>query len=59
MQEKPFQINSQGRVQAKQNDLKSAVSECTKNTGLLRDWASVKISGQENHLLSHKMQEAI
>ena len=59
MHEKPFQINSEGRVQTKQNDFKSAVSECAKNTGLLRDWASVKINGQQNHLISHKMHEAI
>ena len=33
MHEKPFQINSWGRVQTRQNDLKSAVSEHAKNTG--------------------------
>ena len=33
MHEKPFQINSRGRVQTTQNDLKSAVSEHAKNTG--------------------------
>ena len=33
MHEKPFQINSWGRVQTRQNDLKSAVSENAKNTG--------------------------
>ena len=33
MHKKPFQINSLGRVQTKQNDLKSAVSEHAKNTG--------------------------
>ena len=32
MQEKPFQINSRGRVQTRPNDLKSAVSEHAKNT---------------------------
>ena len=59
MHEKPFQINSQGRVQTKQNDLKSAVSDCAKNTGYSVDWASVKIIGQENHLLLHKIHKAI
>ena len=33
MHEKPFQINSWGRVQTRQNDLKSAVSEHARNTG--------------------------
>jgi len=56
MSQKPFQINSQGCVQTKQNDLKSAVSERAKNTGYSINWASVKIIGQENHLLSHKIQ---
>ena len=59
MHEKPFQINSRGRVQTKQEDLKSAVSEQAKNAGCSIDWASAKIIGQENHLLSHKIHEAI
>ena len=33
MHEKPFQINSRGRAQTRQNDLKSPVSEHAKNTG--------------------------
>ena len=39
--------------------LKSAVSENAKDTGHSIDWASVKIIGQENHLLSHKIHESI
>ena len=40
-------------------DLKSTVSEHAKNAGHSINWASVKIIGQENHLLSRKIHEAI
>ena len=40
-------------------DLKSAVSELAKDVGYSIDWASVKIIGQENHLLSRKIRESI
>ena len=40
-------------------DLKSAVSEHAKNIGHSINWASVKIIGQENHLLSCKVHKAI
>lgn len=40
-------------------DLKSAVSENAKDAGHSTDWASLKIIGQENHLLSHKIRESI
>ena len=40
-------------------DLKSAVSKHAKDAGHSIDWASVKIIGQENHLLSHKIRESI
>ena len=38
---------------------KSAVSEHVKDAGYSIDWASVKLIGQENHLLSHKIREPI
>lgn len=40
-------------------DLKSAVSERAKDAGHSTDWASVKIIGQENYLLSRKICESI
>ena len=40
-------------------DLKSAVSEHAKDTAHSIDWASVKIIGQENHLLSQKICKTI
>ena len=40
-------------------DLKSAVSEHAKDAGHSIDWASTKIIGQENYLLSRKICESI
>ena len=40
-------------------DLKSALSEHAKEAGHSINWASVKIIGQENHLLSQKICKTI
>ena len=40
-------------------DLKSAVSEHSTYTGHSIKWGSVKIIGQENHLLSLRVRESI
>lgn len=39
-------------------DFKSAVSEQAKDAGHSIDWASTKIIGQENYLLSRKIRYA-